>query len=389
MVTQPIPMSPGTFESEPYVPDENVPLYRQALPSTVDESATSGVERSFDEEVTHRTSTSDLPVECLLVVDSEDERVSLTLPFLTDTSYAPATFKLETPATVPGLQLKIELSPEDMRGELQIQTNYSGLGVDTVLSYARLSEALRREAGRLTISAYHEGAPLHLASLDLPLPFDEADRERVRRDLIFWEAVYEVSASTGTGLVCPSSVTEDDLGSLNWMLEAIRKGWIAEKVKDFTIPLPPDTLRNLLDSVEAEGDVIKQLALDFPSEVRTLFGVRIDLGHCIRYAPKAHLLTPIDKMREWLATEPLAGDSYKTVWLPMEDTLLHTLFMEWPQPSLSEVRQDLEAFEQDYGMSTSEFRRAWENGDPKAWAVEDGDIWLTLSDVEQTLDRQS
>jgi hypothetical protein len=114
-----------------------------------------------------------------------------------------------------------------------------------------------RRQGRFTVSAYVGPAPLHLVTIELPLSFTDAERERSRQELRFWEAVHEISKATATTLVCPPEIAEEDLRNINVVLAAIRKGWVVERVKDFTIPPTQETVENLVRIVEQEGTHIQ------------------------------------------------------------------------------------------------------------------------------------
>lgn len=299
----------------------------------------------------------------------------------------PNVYDLETPGTVRGIKLAIRVSA-NMRGNLEMQTNYTGLDVDKVISYARFANALRREKGMFTVSAYVGPTPLHLATIKLPLPFEEANRTRVREELRFWEAVHEISRETGTKLMCPSEITEEDSRNINVILGAVRNGWVVEWIKDFTIPPTEETAENLVRVIEQEGDVLRAMALVTEHETYHIFGVGIDLGRCMRHVAKARIITPLEEIRRWLALDQEQREDFITRWEPVDGAPLHVIFPEWPKPSVERVRSDLAAFQDEYGMDTDEFRRAWEAEEPRAREVEDGDIWLALSDVERALTRK-
>jgi len=116
-----------------------------------------------------------MPVQCLLTVEHADKKVSLTLPMRSVPIDPPNVYDLETPRTVRGIKLALRVSA-NMQGTLQLRTNYTGLDVDKILSYARFANALRWEQGIFVVSAYVGPNPLHLATIELPLPFEEADR---------------------------------------------------------------------------------------------------------------------------------------------------------------------------------------------------------------------
>jgi hypothetical protein len=335
-----------------------------------------------------RATAADVPTQCLLTVDYGDEKVSLTLPLRSMPIDPPNTYYLETPGTVQGFKLAMRISATG-QGNLQLQTDYTGLDAGMILSYARFVDALRREEGRFTVSAYVGPMPLHLVTVDLPLPFEESDRERSRQELRFWGAVHEVSRETSMKLICPAEIIEEDLRNLNVLLGVVRSGWVVERVKGFTIPPTEETAENFLRIVEQEGDVLGALALVTERESYKIFGVEIDLGRCIRHITKARLLTPLDEIRAWIASDSAQREPLITRWEPVAGAPLHMLFPEWPKPSLDRVRDDLKAFENEYGMDTDDFRQAWESEEPNVREIEDGDIWLTLSDIERALAKGS
>lgn len=385
MVAQPIPVAPGVFRAKREEPAQVLDLTEKIRPATELVSVATSSGRPAAKAVpASRTKAVNVPAQCLLTVEHSDGKASLTLPLLSIPIDPPNVYELETPGTVRGLKLAMRVSATG-QGNLQLQTDYTGLDIGRALSYAQFVDALKREDGRFTVSAYVKGTPLHLVTIELPLPFEEYDKERSRQELRFWKAVHEVSRDTGKKLVCPPEITEEDLRNLNVVLGAVRRGWVVERLKDFTIPPTQETAENFIRIVEQEGGVFKALALVTEHETYKIFGVGIDLGRCIRHIAKARLLTPLDEIRGWLASEPEQRGPFHTRWEPVDGAPLHMLFPEWPKPSLDRVRDDLKAFENEYGIDTAEFRRAWEDEEPEVRDIEDGDIWLTLSDIERNL----
>lgn len=88
-----------------------------------------------------------------------------------------------------------------------------------------------------------------------------------------------------------------------------------------------------------------------------------------------------------MASEPKQDDSFEIRWAPEDGALVHVFYHEWPKPSLDVGRRNLETFEDEYGMSSDEFRRAWEDGEPKARGIEDGDIWISFLDAQVALEQ--
>jgi uncharacterized protein (DUF433 family) len=274
--------------------------------------------------------TSDLPVRFLLAVEDGGERVSLSLRMHVTQGDPPTPYYLETPGTVRGLRLAMRFS-ESGQGDLQLETDYTGLDAAKAYSYARFVAALKRREGIFRVLAYAGNILRHVATIQLPLPFDESDRERSHQDLRFWEAVREVGRATGTRLVCPPEITDEDLKSLNFVFGAIRNGWIVEEVSSFTIPPTAETAANLLRAVEEEGGVLKSLAMVTEHETREIFGAEIDLGTCIRHVSPARMLTPPDKIRAWLASNPSEREDLTTLWEPADGAPMAVLFPGWPK----------------------------------------------------------
>lgn len=261
--------------------------------------------------------------------------MSLTLPMRSAPVDPPNTYYMETPGTVRGIWLAIHASATG-QGTLQFERNYTGLDTAKALAYARFIDSLKNEEGRFSVSAYVDGTPRHLVTIQLPLPFEASDRERSRQELRFWEALHEVSRETGTRLVCPPEITNEDLKSLNVVLGAIRNGWIVEKIKSFTIPPTAETAMNLLRAVEEGNGVLKSLAMLTEHETYEIFGTEIDLGTCIRHISAARMLTPPDEIRSWLATDPTNRGDLTTVWEPVDGAPMTILFHSWPKATSDE-----------------------------------------------------
>jgi uncharacterized protein (DUF433 family) len=274
-------------------------------------------------------------LRCLLVVENGSEKVSLTLPMRSTPVDLPDTYYLETPRTVRGMWLSMGVFAGG-QGTLQVETDYTALHASRALAYARFVAALKRAEGRFTVSFYLKGIPRHLVTFQLPLPFEDSDRERSRQELRFWEAVHEVGRKTKTNLVCPTEITDVDLRSLNVVLAAVRNGWIIEKVKNFTIPPTEETAGNILRIVEEQGDVLRSLALIIEHETYEIFGTAIDLGTCVRHIAKARLVTPLGEIRAWLASDPSERGRLTTLWEPVDGAPMIVLFHDWPKGAAEE-----------------------------------------------------
>lgn len=197
----------------------------------------------------------------------------------------------------------------------------------------------------------------------------------------------EVGEATGTSFAYPSSIEDEDLRTLNRVLRVIRGGWIALPVTDFTTPMNPEGVRNVLDLTEGQ-ETLKNLVMTAEWERPMLFGPHVDLGPSARYVSGPRLATPRSDMDEWLASNPKPTDSFDVRWIPADGTWVHVFYRDWPKPSLQAVREDIRVFEEELGRDSEEFRRAWEAGESWAREIPDGDIWLTLLDAERFLEQQ-
>lgn len=376
MVAQPIPVPPGVFQAEREEPARVLP-FTKVRSHTDRVSVSTGPGRDVKAATVQRATAVNLPVQCLLVVDEAGEKVSLTLPMRRTPVDLPGVYYLETPRTVPGIWLAMRISAAG-QGTLQLKTDYTGLDVARVISYARFVAALKRTEGRFTVSVYVKGTPRHLVTIQLPLPFEDSDRESTRQELRFWQAVQEVSETTGTKLVCPPEITDADLRNLNVVLGAVRNGWVVERVKSFTIPPTEETARNFLRIVEEEGTILKSLVMRTEHEIYKIFSAEIDLGTCIRHVAKARLLTPLDEIREWLASDSTKRGTLTTKWEPVDGTPMIVLFFEWPKQTAEEPA------DQDMGRLLSRKGSAPLRADASG-TVRVGDTRVTLDSIAAAL----
>ena len=292
-------------------------------------------------------------------------------------------FSLRTPDEVQSVKVVLVGHP-DGRASLSINVQYQGLPVHEALYYAHFLRALYREKGLLYLAGPGPEED-RIELFDLPLPVSPSDRGEIEDRLRFLEVLDEIGRATGTEFVYPSEVDDDDRTNLNRVLKVIRSGWVALPVTDFTTPMDAEGVRNALDMVVKEGEEFQALALTASWERVEIFGSWVELGPSVRYVASAQLVTPRAEMEEWLASGPEGGTSFALRWVPADDTWVHAFYQEWPKPSLGAVREDIRAFEEEYGRDSDEFRRAWESGEEWAREVEGADVWMTLLDAERHL----
>ncbi|HLM77576.1 MAG TPA: hypothetical protein VK361_04180, partial [Rubrobacteraceae bacterium] len=275
----------------------------------------------------------------------------------------------------------------DQRVFLQLNVHYAGLPLSKALHYTRFLLTLSSSKGTLYLTRL-EPQEESFELVDLPLPWDSAQKEETKARLSLLTALSEVSEATGVEFAYPSKIDEQDLRDLNYILKVIRGGWVALPITDFTTPMDPEGIKNIIDLIGQKGNESGALGMSSPGERVKIFDTWVDLGPSIRHISGARLDTPLSEMKEWLASNPEPQESFSVRWVPVEDAPLHVFFHDWPKPSLTATREDIKAFEAENGKTSEEFRQAWESGEEWAREVEDGDVWLTLLDVERHLQRR-
>ena len=382
---------------QPQVSPENFNVYRDALdeedpivvrealparePTHMEAGLPPGLARRVVKDAVLLASLTQ-PMRSRLTVAGKDGAASVDLPLRIDTGAAPG-FRIETPDSAGGITFVLD-ARTDGRGTLRYDVRYIGLPLERALSYARFVRALYWEEGTLSLTRL---APteVRVDLVGLPLTLDSVGKEEAENRLRLLEALDEVSRMTGTDFVYPTEIDDEDVRNLNHVLKAIHGGWVALHVTDFTTPMGPEGVRNILDVVAEEGEVLRALAMKSEGERAKTFDSWVDLGPSVRYVSGARLATPRSELEEWLASERSEDDSFEVRWTPEDDALVHVFYDEWPKPSLDVARRNIEAFEEEYGMTSEDFRRAWESGEPEVRAIEDGDIWISFLGAREAL----
>jgi hypothetical protein len=383
MAVPQLQVSPQSFNVSPEGPEDGQFVSRRDLPTGQPAHLESALPPELARRVVEEALSLTRPMRCRLTVEGGGDPVSLDLPLKYDPEAAPD-FRLRTPDGAQGVEFVLNARP-DGQATFNLDVRYAGLPVGRALSYVRFLRALYREEGTLYLTRL-EPEELKLELLELPLPLDPAGKGETENRLRFLEALEEIGRATGAEFVYPSEVDNEDLRNLNHVLKAIRGGWVAQRVTDFTTPMGPEGVKNVLDITSREGEVLRALAMTAEWERVNIFDTWVDLGPSTRYVSAARLQTSRAEMEEWSASEPKQGDSFEIRWAPEDGALVHVFYHEWPKPSLDVVRRNLEAFENEYGMSSDEFRRAWDNGEPHARDIEDGDIWISFLEAQETLE---
>jgi hypothetical protein len=86
-----------------------------------------------------------------------------------------------------------------------------------------------------------------------------AHQDRLR----FLRALHEIWTETGVEVRYPANTNDrEGLENLNLVLEAIRDGWVAQRVSDFRTGMPVSEVRELHDELRSRGVVLRAFMLE-------------------------------------------------------------------------------------------------------------------------------
>jgi len=324
------------------------------------------------------------PLLYRLTADNTEDSISLELAMY---AYPDATsgFRIATHDTNE-VTFVLEARSEQ-RVFIQLSVHYAGLPVSKALQYTRFLHALSSSEGTLYLTRLQPEEEI-FELVGLPLQGDPTEKEKTKDRLSLLKALSEVSDVTGAEFVYPSKIDDEDLRALNYILKVIRGGWVALPIINFTTPMGPEGTKNIIDLIGQKGNELGNLAMSSPEERVKVFDTWVDLGPSVRHISGAHLETPLSEMKEWLDSNPGPHDSFSVRWVPVEEAPLHVFYQDWPKPSLTGIREDIKAFEEENSKTSEEFLHAWESGEEWARNIKDGDVWITLLDVERHLEHK-
>jgi len=273
---------------------------------------------------------------------------------------------------------------------LNAQLRYIGKPLADALASARFFDVLVGAPGRLAFQPHlpgGEAAGERLDIGDLPLPVPDQKRTAHRDRLELLEALQEILLATGVEVRYPEdSEDEDDgLDALNFVLKAIRGGWVASSVDGFTTRLGPAEVRALLEELARDGEVGRAFLFDLPEESYDVFGVRVNLGPSRRYVAAATLATGREEMEAWLGDRPGDGARLDLLWQPASGAPMHVFFEDWPKKTLGSIERELREFETVYGVGTERFRQGRERGEAWIREVQDAPRWASLAQALEEL----
>lgn len=279
-------------------------------------------------------------------------------------------------------------------GILNINTQYTNKPLKAALPSARFFDALITTPGRLLFEVsvpVEGGEPAHhrIEVGDLPLAVPGPKLEEYQDRLRLLEALYDILVNIGVEIRYPSSTEDDEgLNNLNFVLKAIRSGWVASSVTDFSTHIPVAEVRVLLDELRQEGQVGRAFFFEISTEAYVVFGKEVNLGPSRRYLAAARLATSQEEMESWLDEEPKSKDRLDLRWEPIDDTPMHIFFEDWPRSSLESVERELREFETIYLVGSERFKQAWERDEAWIEEIQDGNRWFSLIQAREELVRE-
>ena len=270
-----------------------------------------------------------------------------------------------------------------------ITMRYSGQPLDAALASARFFEMLATTLGRLFLESPAPASD-RMPMADLPLSIPESDIATHRDRLRLLEALDEIWQETGVEIRYPAEPeAERDLDNLNFVLRAIRGGWVAQHVESINIGMAEADVRSVLAQLGETDEVHRAFVFDLPSESYDVFGERVVLGPSRRYLADARLATPRGDIEGWLGGKPGSQDILPLLWKPVDDIPVHVFFDEWPKSSLESVERQLREFEVVYGTSSSRFGEGWQQREQWARDIPDGKRWFSLIRAREELVQES
>jgi hypothetical protein len=221
----------------------------------------------------------------------------------------------------------------------------------------------------------------------MPEPKRQAHRDRLR----VLEALHEILLATGVEISYPedSEDEEDSLDNLNFVLKAIRGGWVVSSVEGFSTHVAAEEVRLLLEELRRNGEVDRAFLFELPEEAYDVFGKVVNLGPSRRYLAAARLVTTRQEMESWLGTSPAGGAHLDLSWKPVDDMPLHVFFEDWPKTSLGSVERDIREFEAVYGVGSERFRQGRERGEAWIEEIEDANRWFALLQAREEFASES
>ena len=286
--------------------------------------------------------------------------------------------------------LDIDLFPagKGKRSGGNVDIRVVGKPLEQALRASEFLDLLIRHSGGLSLRIPDGSPERPLADLPISAPEPEmaAHGERLRT----LRALQEIWTETGVEVRYPDN-TEDreGLDNLNFVLKAIRSGWVVQQVTNFRTDTPASGIRELCDELRSRGEALRAFYFEIPRETYRVFDKQIDLGPSRRYLSAARLTTSLEEMARWLTERREEQTMFSARWEPVEEAPLHIFFDQWPQTSLASVERDLRELEMIYETTSDVFRQGWIERETWARDITDGKRWLSLLEAREELPQEA
>jgi len=287
--------------------------------------------------------------------------------------------------------LDLDFYPTGAGGRTEGKTKVQLVGkpLEQALRTTEFFDVLVGQTGELSVQFPNE-PPERLHLTELPMSISEPEFAAHQDRLRSLRALQEVWTETGVEVRYPDN-TEDreGLDNLNFVLKAIRSGWVVQQVTDFRTDFPASGIRELCDELQSRGEALRAFYFEIPRETYRVFNKQIDLGPSRRYLSTARLTTSLEEMVWWLTERREDQTTFSVQWEPVEEAPLHIFFDQWPRTSLASVERDLREFETIYETTSDVFKRGWIERETWARDIPDGKRWLSLLEARKELTQET
>jgi hypothetical protein len=287
--------------------------------------------------------------------------------------------------------LDLDLFPSsegrESKGNVRIQLVGKPLG--QALRTTEFLDVLIGQTGKLFVRIPNE-PPETLPILDLPMSLPELEIAAHRERLQSLRALQEIWTETGVEVRYPDNTDDQEgLANLNFVLKAIRSGWVAQQVTNFRTDIRASGIRELRDELRSTGEVLRAFVFEIPRETYRVFDKQVDLGPSRRYVSAARLTTSLEEMEHWLSEHGEGQAVFGAHWEPVDETPLHIFFDQWPRTSLASVDRDLRELETIYETASDVFRQGWMERETWTRDIPDGKRWLSLLEAREELTQEA
>ncbi|MDP9475528.1 MAG: hypothetical protein M3R38_07525, partial [Actinomycetota bacterium] len=201
-------------------------------------------------------------------------------------------------------------------GRMNVSFSFLGLPVDSALALARFARALYWTDGTLSLRDTEDGEELLIGDLPIDVPASVAEENDDRLSAL--EALGELEDFVGKRLTIPAKSDKAALRDVSVLVDVVRSGTAVLPVASFDVPVPPSTVRELLDRFDERGELELAWGVEGQAGPIDVLGPEIFLGPCRYIVQGIRLLNSRTELEAWLSQNPQPGDDITLSWKPME-----------------------------------------------------------------------